>query len=147
MSAQGHIFAAGFGLRLREERKRLGLSQEQFAESVGIKRLAQSQYEAETRDPRVAYLAAVGVAGADLYYLMFGKRVDESGLTTEQRAEIERRAFNLIEDYVASQCAGKLSGDGRHVLFQIVRSRLARALLDGANADISISDVMTGSAG
>lgn len=142
MSNQNYTFAPGFGSRLRAERKRLGLSQEQLAEAAGIKRLAQSQYESESREPRISYLAAIGAAGVDLYFLMFGNTVDMTGLTSDQTIEVERRTFDLIEEYVQTQCGGRLSADGRFVLFRIIRTQLARSVLAGGGVGISISDVM-----
>lgn len=75
MSAQSESFEPGFGARLREERKRLGLNQGEFAERAGVKRLAQSQYELEIREPRLSYFAAIGTLGANLYFLFYGKRL------------------------------------------------------------------------
>lgn len=142
MSNQNRLFAQGFGPRLRQERRRLGLNQEQLAEFAGIKRLAQSQYEAESREPRVSYLAAIGAAGVDLSFLLFNKSVDSSALAREQQTEVERRAFNLIEEYAQTQCDGQLSADGRFVLFRIIRAQLTRAVIDGVGMDLSVSDLL-----
>jgi len=142
MCAQTNSIAPKFGDRLREERKRLALNQEQFAQAAGIQRLAQSQYEAESREPRISYLAAIGAAGVDLYYLMFGKRVDGSALTPEQQNDIERRAFDLIEEYVRTQCKGRMSSDGRLVLFRIIRAQLTRFVIQGSSVDLNVSDLL-----
>lgn len=142
MSNQKPSFAPGFGSRLRSERKRLGLNQEQLADSAGIKRLAQSQYEAESREPRISYLAAIGAAGVDLYYLLFGRSVDTGALTPEMQIDVERRTFDLIEDYANTQCGGQLSSDGRFVLFRIIRAQLMRSVLEGAGMDLSVSDLL-----
>lgn len=140
MTDQNYTFAPGFGSRLREERKRIGLSQEQLAEEAGIKRLTQSQYEAESREPRISYLAAVGAAGIDLYYLLFGRSVDTTLLTAEQMTEVERRTFDRIEEYVQTNCGGKLSSDGRFVLFRIIRPQLARSVMAGKGLDLNVLD-------
>lgn len=60
--------------RLREERVRLGLSQIEFGEIGGVKKLAQINYEKGERNPDSAYLAAIATAGADVLYVLTGQR-------------------------------------------------------------------------
>lgn len=131
MTTQTVSFAPGFGERLKEERKRLGLSQEEFAERAGIKRLAQSQYENEVRDPRKSYLAAINALGVHLYYLLFGKHASGESLPTEETRRIEKKIFDLIEEYVSGQCKGVLSAESRYVLFEVMRSHCIQAEIDG----------------
>jgi transcriptional regulator with XRE-family HTH domain len=64
---------SSFGRRLLEERLRLGLSQESFAEVGGVKRSSQHLYEKDVRHPDAAYLAKIHAAGADLGYLFTGR--------------------------------------------------------------------------
>ncbi|MGB3316043.1 MAG: helix-turn-helix domain-containing protein [Albidovulum sp.] len=61
-------------LRLREERERLGLSQEAFAALGGQKRLSQTRYERGERVPDSNYLAALSRAGVDVHYVLTGRR-------------------------------------------------------------------------
>lgn len=131
MSAQTNLFAPGFGQRLREERNRLGLSQEEFADLAGIKRLAQSQYEHEVREPRLSYLAALVSQGINLDYLLYGKTSSDAALPTEETRRIEKKVFDLIEEYVSSHCGGALTSEGRYVLFEVMRSHCIQAELNG----------------
>lgn len=62
------------GARLKEERKSLGLSQQQFAVLGGVEVNAQGKYESGTRTPRSDYLTAIGSNGVDLLYLLSGHR-------------------------------------------------------------------------
>ncbi len=62
------------GERLREERKRLGLSQDALCQIGGVQRRAQVNYEADERQPDAAYLAAVAAAGVDVLYVLTGSR-------------------------------------------------------------------------
>jgi transcriptional regulator with XRE-family HTH domain len=62
------------GIRLREERKRVGLSQEAFAALGCIEANAQLRYEHGRRLPRADYLALIGNGGADLRYIILGER-------------------------------------------------------------------------
>lgn len=63
-----------FGPRLKEERKSLGLSQQQFAALGGVEVNAQGKYESGSRAPRSDYLAAIGSSGVDVLYLLSGRR-------------------------------------------------------------------------
>lgn len=147
MSTQTASFAPGFGARLREERKRLGLSQEGFAERVGVKRLAQSQYELEIREPRLSYFAAIGALGANLYYLFYGKPTFGPPLSEEETRRIEKRVFDLIEEYVAVKCAGALSAESRYVLFEVMRAHCVRAAMAGGSGDEDMSSFLPGWSG
>lgn len=142
MSTQSDEIAPGFGERLRLERVRLGLTQAEFAERAGVQRLAQGQYEAETRDPRVKYLAAASAAGVNLYYVLFGHTTSIASLPQPEQRRIERHVFDLIEDYVRVQCSGQLSAEGRFVLFEVIRGHLIRAVLEGAGTDMDISNIL-----
>lgn len=62
------------GLRLRDERQRLDLSQTAFAEKGGVTKKTQMLYEAGERFPDAAYLAAVAQIGADIQYIVTGQR-------------------------------------------------------------------------
>lgn len=64
--------------RLKEERKRLGLTQTDMATAGGVQISAQSNYEKGTRRPDSDYLAAIANAGADVLYIVTGNRGRES---------------------------------------------------------------------
>lgn len=63
-----------FCSRLREERKRLGLSQEEFAFLGGVQRNAQSTYERGERRPDSDYLAGIAENGVNVHYLLTGQK-------------------------------------------------------------------------
>lgn len=69
------IHMGDFSSRLREERKRLGLSQEALAELGGVKLNAQSNYETGKRAPDADYLTRVAAHGVDVAFLFSGQRV------------------------------------------------------------------------
>ncbi|CAM5787548.1 helix-turn-helix domain-containing protein [Ottowia pentelensis] len=64
----------GIGGRLREERERLGANQETFGALAGVRKQAQLLYEKGERSPDAAYLAAIAAAGADVLYILTGRR-------------------------------------------------------------------------
>lgn len=71
------------GDRLKKERKRLGYSQAEFAEILGVHRNSQSRYESGEREPEASYLNAIRKAGADVGYVMTGVRDEENDLYNE----------------------------------------------------------------
>ncbi|WP_373422081.1 helix-turn-helix domain-containing protein [Burkholderia gladioli] len=60
---------------MRDERLRLGLSQDEFASVGGVARRTQSGYESGERSPDAAYLLAVGELGVDIYFVLRGERL------------------------------------------------------------------------
>src|SRR3954465_7603032 len=64
----------GFGSRLAEERKRLGLKQAEFADLVGTDVPKQSLYENDRRELRADYLARLADADVDIVYILTSRR-------------------------------------------------------------------------
>lgn len=98
------------GQRLKDERIRIGLNQEQIAALAGLKRMAQVRYEQGVRFPDAAYLQIVGEAGVDVAYVVTGRTGnalsdDESELVLlYRRASVETRA-NVLGGLRASQAS------------------------------------------
>lgn len=65
------------GLRLREERARLGLSQPAFAALAGASKGAQQNWEKDAASPNASALIAFAEAGADVLYILTGRRTGE----------------------------------------------------------------------
>ena len=113
-----------FGARLREERKRLGLKQAEFAALVGTDVPKQSLYENDHRALRAGYLARLEPAGVDLLYVLTGRRSEGVplgeeasafltawlNLPAEVRAGVERLLGELSRH---SQQGSAQSGSGR----------------------------------
>ena len=76
-------------LRLREERERLGFSQEAFGVLGGVQKRAQINYEKGERHPDSAYLAAIAAAGADVLYILTGQRAGGASAPPPPRAVSE----------------------------------------------------------
>ena len=60
--------------RLAEERARLGYGQGEFAALAGVGRGAQANYERGLRKPDLSYLERAAAAGADVQYIVTGRR-------------------------------------------------------------------------
>ena len=67
-----------FGKRLREERIRLNLSQEELANEIDMKPLSVLQYEKGKTVPNLRTLYALQTIGMNLRYLVFGEILSNS---------------------------------------------------------------------
>lgn len=76
------------GERLREERDRLGINQNELADIGGVKRNSQGNYERGRQNPDAAYLLAISKVGIDVMYVLFGRRDASAGGQTEIEAEV-----------------------------------------------------------
>lgn len=79
-------FAPNIGARLREARKRLGLSQDELAERLGISRRTVINYEAEANPVLLEYLDQLAQLGADLQYVLFNNPTQGPGQTLDASA-------------------------------------------------------------
>jgi transcriptional regulator with XRE-family HTH domain len=73
----------GFGARLAEERRRLGLKQAEFASLVGTDVPKQSLYENDRRELRGNYLARLAAAGVDVGFVLTARRSEGEWLSEE----------------------------------------------------------------
>jgi transcriptional regulator with XRE-family HTH domain len=64
-----------FGTRFREERRRLGLIQQEIADATGLSKRALGSYEREERSPDAEVLIRLIDLGMDVYYVLTGKRI------------------------------------------------------------------------
>jgi len=84
--------------RLKEERLRLGLSQDEFAEKGGVKRRAQIHYEAGERCPDGHYFAGIAATGADVNYILTGKR-ESNAVKVNMQAVKMAQLLNELNDH------------------------------------------------
>lgn len=62
------------GTRLKEERKRLGLTQEAMAAACGVAKRTQILFEQDAHLPGGAYFVEADALGVDIGYLLVGRR-------------------------------------------------------------------------
>ena len=77
----------GFASRLASERKRVGLTQAQFAEACGVKAASQFLYEKGERSPNAEYLIKAQNIGVSIGFL-FKERDDPSLATSFSKQEL-----------------------------------------------------------
>jgi transcriptional regulator with XRE-family HTH domain len=83
------------GLRLREERERLGISQTEFARIGGASKGSQILYE-KGKPPTADYLEAIAEAGADVTYILTGRRERPAAELTDRARLLA--AVQVIEE-------------------------------------------------
>lgn len=66
-----------FGEHITRERKRLKLSQANFARAVGVSLSSQKLYELGEREPNVSYLKSLEAIGGDAFFVLNGRYSDE----------------------------------------------------------------------
>ena len=87
-----------FAERLKEERMRLEMNQNDFAKSCGVKRNAQIKYEKSERNPDSNYLEKAHEIGVDVSYLITGKRTQPVELPSDEALLLESyRALDVEE--------------------------------------------------
>lgn len=102
------------GDRLKQERQRLGLTQEAFGARGGVKKLAQIKYEKNERKPDASYFEGIAAAGANVDFILTGTsaKLRESlndvkaatemaamlNVPAEQAAEFQAQFFALLRN-------------------------------------------------
>lgn len=114
------------GIRLREERERLGFSQAGFAEIAGAHRKSQGNYELGDRMPDAAYLSAIAAAGADVLYILTGQRAAAPAVAAEPALTSAQR--KLLRDHAAASEDGQkmIEGAAAFAAQQAVPERLKK---------------------
>ena len=100
--------------RLKEERKRQGLTQHQLADIGGITATTMFNYE-NGRKPSSKFLAAIADAGFDVQYILTGQHSGAPLLSLEQQCAgltvevVTREEEELLENYRNSPPEGQLA--------------------------------------
>jgi transcriptional regulator with XRE-family HTH domain len=108
----------GFGLRLRQERQRLGLTQAEFAAKVNVNRVSQVFYEKGKNWPPKDYIESISALGVDLIFLLHGQRLGtiiEAALDLTLLTDI----FQTIDD-MEIECGTRLPPQVRAKIFAAI---------------------------
>ncbi|WP_339615222.1 helix-turn-helix transcriptional regulator [uncultured Gilvimarinus sp.] len=92
------------GERLKEERERLGWSQQKLADTCGVTMRSQRNYEKSERHPDANYIAALAAVGLNVMYILTGKLSYDLAPTTEPLSVRER---HLLDNYRGSNEEGR----------------------------------------
>lgn len=110
-----------FGRRLRSERDRLGLTQDDFGALGGVRRISQHLYEQDSRVPDLKYLMGLVDAGVDLVYLILGRREKRGDsehvlISTSQLTEM----YRLVDEFAQDSAGHLYPLDVRVKFFQML---------------------------
>ena len=117
------LIQEGWGGRLKQERKRLAYTQAELAKLSGVSVLTYQQYEREEFAPRLPYLNPLAKLGVDIRYVMFGESGKPRASNLHPR-ELERIAFQLVQEHLSKDPVGDVGADGRFALFDLFRAEL-----------------------
>lgn len=109
----------GVGDRLRQERRRLGLSQERFGELAGLKRTVIGFFERGVAVPHTEYLATWAEHSLDVIYVLFGVRPEQLAAAVLS-TELTERVFAQIDQF---------ENDLGHTLDPKTRAKVFRMVL------------------
>lgn len=70
--------------RIREERARIGVSQDEMAGALGVDRKTVGRWERGEAAPSAAQLAGMTTMGADIVYVLVGTRGGDGGMSQYQ---------------------------------------------------------------
>ncbi|WP_273822716.1 XRE family transcriptional regulator [Pseudomonas asplenii] len=97
------LIADGVGLRLREERDRLSLSQADFGSLMGVSRGTQKNYELEAAVAALdlKYVKALEENGVDAFYVLTGQRAYGEALSDVEMLILNQYRSIPTEDQAA----------------------------------------------
>lgn len=87
------------GTRIRLARERIELSQAALAQMAGVSKQTQLKYEAGKTLPDAAYLAFLARMGADVLYIVTGKRTPEIRAVGDASVVISAEEAALVDSY------------------------------------------------
>lgn len=114
-----------FGRRLREVRERLRLTQEQFAELGGVKRVSQHLYEQDARVPDLNYVQHLKDHGVDVGYLILGSNTDQ-GSATYSPVDLYVAAFRTVDEFARDGAGNPLPYAERERFFSFLCTTLSQ---------------------
>jgi transcriptional regulator with XRE-family HTH domain len=95
--SQGDLvsFDTQCGERLRKERERLGFTQQEFAERIGVRREMWSKYERGQAMPGGETLAAFAAVGGDVLYVLCGEAALAATASDEKELLLGYRKLDI----------------------------------------------------
>ena len=124
-----------FGRRLREARDRLRLTQEQFAELGGVKRVSQHLYEQDARVPDLNYLLRLKEHGVDVGHLVLGNSVSHASATPNS-TDLYVAAFRTVDEFARDDAGNPLPYAERERFFAFLCATLSQTGTPGSSTEL-----------
>ena len=81
------------GNRIKDERERLKMNQEEFALQGGVSLRSQQMYERDKTDPAAGYFVSISKIGVDVNYILTGVRIP-----IVQSSTAKTKGIEILED-------------------------------------------------
>lgn len=96
------------GLRIKEERERLGFTQQAFAELIGVAKRTFIDWEKDRTSPTAVQLSALSKSGVDVLYVVTGQRMlsvtsPEQVLCSQKMSPEKQELMDAFDDMTAEQ--------------------------------------------
>lgn len=131
--------------RLKEERLRLEINQDDFAEIGGVRRRAQSNYESGDRCPDGHYYEAISAIGADVQYIFTGVRSLNPPAPRSQN--VSTHQLYLVKSATEAVTSLKLSAyqssDLQNIIYSVAKGNgqaVAEAMGDYAHSELTVAE-------
>ena len=113
--------SSSFGQRLKLERLRRQLSQQEVATHCGVARTTQNSYEKDKRSPGLDYVQKLGELGFNLPYLLNAKPPPPS-ITEGLQATPEAlgNAYRIVDEFCVDSAGNRLPLESRLQFFQLL---------------------------
>lgn len=136
-----HPLGDGFGERMRSERKRLGLTQEDLAQRVGIRQQTVLKYEKGDTSPALQFIYALHGLGFNMQFLLYGR--EQAPLPRDFPPDVIRYVANVVPQIEQKFAGGSLSNETRLrmaliLLAQYVEQPSALPLTDAQSLDLLV---------
>jgi transcriptional regulator with XRE-family HTH domain len=122
---------AEVGARLRTERRRLGLSQADFAQLATVSRRTQASYEAGDGAPGADYLSALAHVGVDVLYVVTGRLEAGEAVAPEPKSWLDRADGSLSADESQLLSSFRQMAAADRSALQAIAGSLARRVENG----------------
>lgn len=106
------------GNRLKEERKKLGLTQAQAAEKCGVSGRMWGDYERGISQPKTELFFQFEKAGIDVQYVMHGRRDETAAMPSEKLSKEEQELLALFR---------QASDNGKFVILSVAKGAEKKA--------------------
>ncbi|MEW8143412.1 MAG: helix-turn-helix transcriptional regulator [Candidatus Thiodiazotropha endolucinida] len=119
-----------FGTRLRDERKRLKLTQSQMAVIGGVSRGSQVLYEQSAHVPSMDYISRLVEQGVDFRYLVLGEHSPELGGRLCLDPNVLEKAMGLADQLCRDDRGHLLEAQIRHSVLKMILVAVAEKTED-----------------
>ncbi|MET3124444.1 transcriptional regulator with XRE-family HTH domain [Oxalobacteraceae bacterium GrIS 2.11] len=131
----------GFGNRMRQERKRLGLTQEALADRAGVGQQTVLQYEKGNTSPPLQFIYSLHDIGFNMQFLLYGR--ETKSFPRDFPPEVIRYVANAVPQIEKEFTGGTLSNETKLRMMLVLLEQYAEQpsglpLIDAQSLALSV---------